>query len=254
MTCDLSQRILSESVHNACHGIHSTQSREFEAVYFVQVTTVFFVNLFQSCLQRTSGTSVVSSHLTDQHRSDNGIFVTNIRTSQIAVALFKTEDETVNFTCCFQLCNLITDPFETGQNASQFYTIMFCNCICQRCGYDRFYCYRVLWHRTFFDTSCTDIIQKQNTNFISTDQFIRTIRALHSDTDTVCIRVGCEHQVCAGFFCKIQSQFQCCKNFRVRITAGCKVTVWIFLFRNNSNIGNSDVFEYLCNRNQTGTI
>ena len=53
---------------------------------------------------------------------------------------FESEDETINFTCCFQLSNLITDPFETGQDTSQFYTVMFCNGICQRCGYNRFYC------------------------------------------------------------------------------------------------------------------
>ena len=131
---------------------------------------------------------------------------------------------------------------------------MFCNGICQRCGYNRFYCYRILWHRAFFNTSCTDIIQEQNTHFISADQFIRTIGTFHSDTYTVSIRVCCKHQVSTGFFCKIQSQFKSRKDFRVRITASCKVTVWIFLFGDNGDISNSDVFQYLCDRNQTGTV
>ena len=44
-----------------------------------------------------------SSHLTDQHGSDDCVFVTYIRTSQIAITFFESEDETINFTCCFQL-------------------------------------------------------------------------------------------------------------------------------------------------------
>ena len=119
---------------------------------------------------------------------------------------------------------------------------MLSNSICQRCGYDGFYSNWFLRHGAFLDATCADVVEKQNADFVSGYQLIASIRAFHRDTNTVCIRVGSQHQVCAGLFCKIQSLFQCCKNFRVRIAAGCEVSVRVLLLRNDGDIGNSDVF------------
>ena len=155
---------------------------------------------------------------------------------QISVAFLKSEDKTVYFSVSFQLGDLITDPFESCQYIAKLYVVMLRYCISQWCGYDRLHCYRVLRHRTLLNTSCTDVIQKQYTYFIATYQLIRSIRALHRDTYTVCIRVCSEHQICALFLCKIQSQFQSLKDLRVRVAACGEVSIWIFLFRHDSNI------------------
>jgi len=131
---------------------------------------------------------------------------------------------------------------------------MLCNCICKWCWYDRFHCYRILWHRTFLYTSCTNVVKKQNSDFISTDEFVRTIRTLHCNTNTVCIRVSCKHQVCASLLCKVQSLLKCLENLRIRITTCCEISIWILLLRNNCNVCNSNVFQYLCDRNKSRTI
>ena len=119
---------------------------------------------------------------------------------------------------------------------------MLCNSICQRCGYDGFYSNRFLRHGAFLDAACADVVEKQNADFVSGYQLIASIRAFHGDTNAVCIRVGCQHQVCAGLFCKIQAFFQCSKDFRVRIAAGGEVSVRILLLRNDGDISDADVF------------
>ena len=119
---------------------------------------------------------------------------------------------------------------------------MLGNSICQRCGYDGFDSNRFLRHGAFLDAACADVVEKQNADFVSGYQLIASIRAFHGDTNTVCIRVGSQHQVCAGLFCKIQAFFQCSKDFRVRIAAGGEVSVRILLLRNDRDIGDADVF------------
>lgn len=81
----LARCILTQILHDSRHLVHSAQSWEFEAVDLVEVTSILCVNLFQSLFQRASDTSIVSYHLTDQHRCNNSIFVTYIWSCKVSV-------------------------------------------------------------------------------------------------------------------------------------------------------------------------
>ena len=131
---------------------------------------------------------------------------------------------------------------------------MLCYCVSQRCGYDGFNSHCLLRHGAFLDTACADVVEKKYAYFVSAYQLIGTIRTLHGDTYTVGIGICCQHQVSACLFGKIQSQFQSGKDLRIGIAAGGEITVGIFLFRNDGHVGNTDVFQYLSNRNETGTV
>ena len=127
---------------------------------------------------------------------------------------------------------------------------MLCNRICQWSRNDGLHSHRLLRHRSLLNATCTYVVQKKNSHFISADKLIRTIRAFHCNSYTVCIRVCRQHQICLCLFCKLQSQLQCLENLRVRITAGCEITIRILLLRNNRDICNADIFQYPGNRNK----
>ena len=131
---------------------------------------------------------------------------------------------------------------------------MSSDCVCERCGYDGFHCDCLLRHGTLFDAACADIIKKKYADFVAAYKFVGAVRAFHCDADTVCIRVRRKHQVCACFFCEIQSLLQRCKNLRVRIAAGRKVAVRILLIRHDRDVCDANVFEYLCYWYESGTV
>src|SRR5699024_5859077 len=237
-----------------CHLIHSAESRELEAVYLVEITSILSIDLFHSLLQRASDAPVVSSHLTDQHRSDDSVLIAHVRSCKVSVALLESKDEAVYLSCCLELCDLVADPLESCQDTSQLYSVVLCHCICQRCGHDGFHCHCLLRHGSFLNASRTDIIKKKDAHFIAAHQLIRAIRALHSDADTVCIRICREHQVSTCLLRQIQSLLQRLEDLRIRITAGREITVRILLIRNDRDICNADVLQHLCYRHKSGTV
>ena len=131
---------------------------------------------------------------------------------------------------------------------------MLCNCVCKRCGNDRFHCNRVLRHCAFLDTASCNIVKEKNSYFITTYQLIGTVRAFHGNTNTVCIRVSSKHKICSCLLGKLQSLLQSCENLRVRVAACGKIAVRVFLFRNNRYICDSDILQDLGYRHKSGTI
>ena len=131
---------------------------------------------------------------------------------------------------------------------------MLSNCICQRCGYNGFHCNRVLRHCTLLNASCCNIVKKKNSHFISAYQLIGAIRAFHSNTNTVCVRVSCKHKICTCLLSKLQALLQSCENLRVRVAACGKVSVRVFLIWNDCHICDSDILEDLGYRYKSGTV
>ena len=126
--------------------------------------------------------------------------------------------------------------------------------VSQRCGNDGFHSYSLLRHSSLFNTSCADIVKKQYAHFIAAYQLVGAVRAFHGDTYTVCVRVCGKHQVGACLLRQIQSLFQSLENLRVRVAAGSKVSVGIFLIRYDGNVCNTDIFQNLGHRHKSGTV
>ena len=70
---------------------------------------------------------------------------------------------------------------------------------------------------------------RQASGHISGQSMVYTIFVFDMHTETVCVRIGCENQVCIDFFCKFQSQFESFFCFRVRITYRREIAVRQFL-------------------------
>ena len=118
---------------------------------------------------------------------------------------------------------------------------MLSHSVGQRRGNDRLHSYRLLRHRSFFNTSCADIVKKQYAYFVSAYQLVGAVRTFHGNTYTVRIRIRCQHQIRADLFRQLQALLQSLKDFRVRIAAGSKISVGIFLIRYDRNICDSDI-------------
>ena len=73
---ELCRRILAQPVHNAGHLVHTGQSRELKAVYLVQITAIFLIDLLQTLFDGGTNAPVISCHLTDEHGTDNRVLVT----------------------------------------------------------------------------------------------------------------------------------------------------------------------------------
>ena len=118
----------------------------------------------------------------------------------------------------------------------------------ERCGDDGFDRNRVLRHRAFFDAARADVIQEEDAHFISGDELIASVRTLHGDADAVRIRIGGQHEIRPCFPGKGKALFQSLEDFRIRVGAGCKIAVRIFLLRNDRHIRDADIAEYTRNR------
>ena len=199
-------------------------------------------------------TAVICGHFTDEHGSNDCILVPHIRAGKISVALFESEDEAVHFTVCFQIGDLIADPLEAGQGLAHLNSVMLTHQIGKRCGHDGFACNGLLRHGPLFDAAGTDIIQKQNAHFVSADKFVGAVRAFHGYTHTIRIRIRGQHKIRPHFLGKLQTFFQCGKNFRIGIGTGGEIPVGIFLFGNDGNIRNTDIFQDLCHGNKTRAV
>ena len=131
---------------------------------------------------------------------------------------------------------------------------MLGDCIGQRCGNDRLHSDRLRRHGTLLDAACADVIEEQHAHLVTGNELIGAVRTLHSDADTVCIRVGREHQVSAGLLRELEALLQCVENLRVRIGAGGKVAVRILLLRYDRDVVNADVVQYAGDRNEAGAV
>ena len=137
---------------------------------------------------------------------------------------------------------------------AEFYAIVLGNSVSERCGNDGHNSYRILRHCALLDTPCADVVKKKNAHLIAGYELIGAIRALHGDTYTVCIRVGCKHKVCTFLDCKLNTILHCLVNFRIRIRSCCEVAVRIFLFRNDRDICDAHVAENLGYRYKTCAV
>ena len=72
---------------------------------------------------------------------------------------------------------------------------------------------------------------------------VYTIFVFDMHTETVCVRIGCQNQVCIDFFCKFQSQFESFFCFRVRITYRREIAVRQLLLRHHIHMGHADPVE-----------
>ena len=124
----------------------------------------------------------------------------------------------------------------------------------QRCGNDRLHSDRFRRHGALLDAACADVIEKQYAHLVTGDELIGAVRALHGDTDTVCIRVSREHQVRAGLLSKLEALLQCVEDLRVRIGAGSEVAVRVLLLRHDRDVVDTDVVQYAGDRNEAGTV
>ena len=182
------------------------------------------------------------------------LFVTDIRASQIAVALFETEDEAVDFACCLELCDLVADPLESCQGLTKLDAVVLGDLLSQRSGDDGHDSDGVLGHCALLDAACADVVEQQSTHLVTGDQLIGAVRAFHGDTDTVCVGVGCQHEVCADFLRQIQALFKSSEDLGVGIGAGGEIAVRIFLLGNDGDIGDAHILEDAGHGDEAGAV
>ena len=101
----------------------------------------------------------------------------------------------------------------------------------------------VLGHCALLDAARADVVEQQSAHLIAGDQLVGAVRALHGDTDAVCIGIGCQHKVCADFLGQIQALFKSSEDLGVGIRAGGEIAVGIFLLGNDGNIGNAHILQ-----------
>ena len=124
---------------------------------------------------------------------------------------------------------------------AKLHAVMLCNRIRQRSGYQAHHRHGLSGHGSLLNSSCADVIQKQYAHLITGNQLIAAVRALHGDTDTVCIRVGGKHQICLRRLGKLQTILKRLKDLRIRVRAGGEVTAGIFLLGNDGHVRNAHV-------------
>ena len=161
---------------------------------------------------------------------------------QTAIAFFESKEITA-FSGGLKLQDLLPDVFKTCQDFDQADLISLCNGVCQVGGYDSLDQITVV-RKTVHCFSLSDlIIRQQAAGHISGQDLIITGRSIfHINAQTVCIRIGRQHQVCVHFFCKLQSQFKRFFCFRIRIGYGRELSIRQFLLLDYIHVGKAKLF------------
>ena len=148
---------------------------------------------------------------------------------QTAITFLKSE-EILTLAALFKTKNLLSDILESSQDFNKTQSIGFCDRSCHVCSNDRAdngsifrkaaICCLFLAQFIFF---------QQTSGHISCQSMVYTIFVFDTYTKAVCIRIGCQNQICIDLFCKFQSQFESFFCFRIRITYRREIAVWQFL-------------------------
>ncbi len=131
---------------------------------------------------------------------------------------------------------------------------MLCHLIRQRRGNNGLHRNRILRHGSLFDASGADVIEKQNTHFVSGHKLVASVRTAHGNPDPVRVRIRRQHQIRFRVLRQLQPLLQGVKNLRIRIGTGGKITVRIFLLRHDRNIFDTDILQNTGNRNQPRAV
>ena len=148
---------------------------------------------------------------------------------QAAIALLESE-EVGSFSTLFKTKDLLSDVFESGQDFDETQSVGSGDRSCHVCSNDRAdYC-SVFRKAAVCCLSLAQLVFfKQASGHISGQSMVYTIFVFDMHTETVCVRIGCQNQVCIDFFCKFQSQFESFFCFRVRITYRREIAIRQFL-------------------------
>ncbi len=108
-------------------------------------------------------------------------------------------------------------------------------------GLDR---HRVLRHFAFFYAALGDEVQQQHADLVAAEQLeLAGLCVLHSNANTVAVRVGGQQQVRLHLFAQLQALLQRFPNFRVRVGAGGEVAVRHLLLLNDGHVLDADAVE-----------
>ena len=254
VAADLSQGLLTQTCHDACHLVHAAETGELKRVNLVQVAAVLGIDGLQTLLDGGADGAVVGSHLADQHGADDGVLVADVGAAQVAVGFFEAQDETLDFTGSFQTGDLIADLLETGQHIAHLNAIVCSHRISQRSRNQRLDSHGVLGHGALLNAAFADVVQQQNAHFVAGDQLVGAVGTLHGDANAVGIGVGGQHQVSAGLGGQLQAQLQSLEDLGVGVGAGGEVAVGVLLLGNDGDVIDADVVQDAHDGNQTGAV
>ena len=126
---------------------------------------------------------------------------------------------------------------------AKLYPVICCNFIRKRCADNGFYGNRIFRKRSLRDSARRNIVQKENAHLISAYQLILSVLCSHGDSHAIRIGIGRKQQIRIFLLCQGKTLFHSLQNFRIRIRAGGKIAVRIFLFRYNRNIGDPELLK-----------
>ena len=146
--------------------------------------------------------------------------------------------------------------YKTGKHIYHFHAVVCCHRVGKRGRYNGLYSNRLFGHGSLFYTSCADMMEEiyaeygRYLNKVDSFEFpgltgmdkmagimqglrekplteiagikvvhklIRTVRTLHCDPHTVCIRIRGQHQIRTCLFRQVQPLFQSLEDLRVRV-------------------------------------
>ena len=117
---------------------------------------------------------------------------------QTAIAFFKTKQIRTD-TCCLKLQDLLSDIFKACQAFDQIHIVILRNGI-RHVGCNNCLDQCAVFRQSLFLLDLADCVICQKTaGHIACQRMVNTFSVLHSDTETVCIRICCKNKICIYF-------------------------------------------------------
>ena len=132
---------------------------------------------------------------------------------------------------------MLSDEFESGQHIDGFYTIVFGNAFAHINGNNGFNHHRVYRHGAMFGALTQNVIEKKHAGLIAGQQLITAIMIPYGNAYTVTVRIGRKKQIGLMLLRIFHSQRHRFLNLRIRIWTGREISIRLFLFLYNSDIG-----------------
>ena len=153
-------------------------------------------------------------------------------TDQTSVALLKSE-EICAIMFCLKLQHLLSNELESCQNLYELHAVALRHLIYKVCCNDRLDQCAILRQSLCRLDLAELIFRKQTSRHISGQAVILAILILYIHTETVCIWIRCENEICVMLLCKCKCKLECFCCLRVWIAYSWEIAIWQFLLWNN---------------------
>ena len=234
-------RVAAQAFHQPLHGVHAALPLKGETQQVVFVPAELVVEGVDGVQQGLALLCVPSRRLADQQGGVHRVLVPHMGAGEIAVALFKAEDEPLFLPRRFQQADLLADELEAGEGAAQLHTVFLADGIRHVGGDDGGHRHRGGGQSAQRGAGAADVVQQDDAHLVAGDEPVTALAVRYGGAAAVAVRVGAQQKVRLHFIAQFQPLLHGLPNLRVGVRAGGEIAVRLFLFRHHGAVGHAQL-------------